>query len=104
LTSASPDPFIEMVAELADGHRWTLLRGDGWEEFITRLTGMIVDFPARRRQALLMLLFALAYEQLTPDVARAWLDHHEVDSDDGVDAMITWLRQFRPPEAPPMAV
>ena len=104
MTSPGPDPFMSMVAELSDGHRWALLRGDEWDEFIARLTRVIVEFPARRRQALIMLLFALAYEQLTPDAARAWLDHHEVDSDDGVEVMISWLRQFRPPEAPPKAI
>ena len=49
----------------------------------------------------MMLLFALVYQQLTPDGAKDWLDAHHVDSDEGVDAMISWLRQFRPPPPAP---
>lgn len=96
-----PDPFAEFIAELADGKRWALVRADGWDEFITRLSDLIAVLPARRRQALMMLLFALVYEQLTPDAAKAWLDDHDMDSDAGIEAMIAWLRAFRPPLPPP---
>jgi hypothetical protein len=99
--SPPPDRFAEFIAELSDGRRWALLRSKGWEDFIERLSALIVDLPARRRQALMMLLFAMAYEQLTPDDAKAWFDGHDVDSDEGVDAMISWLRGFRPPDPPP---
>jgi len=97
----SNDPFAQFVAELSDGKRWSLLRAEGWDDFIQRLSDLIGDLPPRRRQALMMLLFALAYEQLTPDEAKAWFDDHEVDSEAGLDQMIAWLRQFRPPSPPP---
>ncbi len=99
--SSSFDAFGSVLAEVADGHRWALLRADGWDDFIERLSHLIADLPVRRRQALMMLLFALAYEQLTPDEAKAWLDDHDVTADEGLEAMISWLRQFRPPEPPP---
>jgi hypothetical protein len=95
------DPFAEFVAELSDGKRWKLVRADGWDDFIERLSELIVNLPSRRRQALMMLLFALVYEQLTPEVAKEWLDEHDVDSDEGIEALIFWLRRFRPPQPPP---
>jgi hypothetical protein len=96
-----PDPFGEFVAELADGKRWQLLQTEGWDDFVERLSNIVSELPPRRRQALMMLLFALMYEQLTPDQATTWLDDHEVDSDEGIETMISWLRQFRPPGPPP---
>ena len=32
-------------------------RAQGWDDFIERLTNLIVNLPVRRRQALVMLLF-----------------------------------------------
>lgn len=96
-----PDPFSEFLADLSDGKRWQLLRAEGWDDFIQRLSDLIIELPARRRQALMMLLFALVYEQLTPEHARQWCEEHEVDSAEGIEAMISWLRQFRPPLPPP---
>lgn len=92
------DPFAEFVSELSDGSRWKLLRAYGWDDFIERLSELIVDLPPRRRQALMMLLFALVYEQLTPEAAKGWLDEHDVDSEEGIEALISWLRRFRPPQ------
>jgi hypothetical protein len=43
-----------------------------------------------------MLLFALTDELVSPDDVQAWIADHDVDSEDGVEAMIAWLRQFRP--------
>jgi hypothetical protein len=57
---------------LADGKRWELLRTEGWEEFSERLASLIVRLPARRRQAVVMLLFALSERMITPDEANAW--------------------------------
>ncbi|MDQ6614495.1 MAG: hypothetical protein M3083_07060 [Actinomycetota bacterium] len=94
------DPFAHVVAELSDGQRWALLRAEGWDDFVERLSDLIVHLPGRRRQALLMLLFALVHQQLTPEAAKAWLDQHDVDRDEGIEAMIGWLRQFRPPRPP----
>ena len=96
-----PDPFAEFIGELSDGHRWSLVRAEGWDDFIQRLSDLVEDLPPRRRQALMMLLFALVYEQLTPDDAREWIDTHDVESDVGIEAMVAWLRQFRPPQPPP---
>jgi hypothetical protein len=90
------NPFAEIVSELADGKRWTLLRAEGWDDFIERLTGLVGDLAPRRRQALLLLLFAFVDRQLAPEQAEEWLRDHDVDSDEGLTLMITWLREFRP--------
>ena len=90
------NPFAEFVTELADGQRWTLLRAEGWDDFVDRLASLIAKLEPRRRQALVMLLFALVDRQLSPDDAKAWLDSHNMDSDEGLQEMLTWLRQFRP--------
>lgn len=96
-----PDPFSEFLADLSDGKRWALVRAEGWDDFVQRLSDLVIELPARRRQALMMLLFALVYEQITPEDARQWCDEHEVDTDEGIERMISWLRQFRPPLPPP---
>lgn len=97
MSSDGDDPFREILGELADGKRWALLRADGWEEFSERLASIIVMLPPRRRQALVMLLFALSERMITPDHVEAWMAEHDVDADDGVEEMIGWLRRFRPP-------
>ncbi|TML93597.1 MAG: hypothetical protein E6G06_01830 [Actinobacteria bacterium] len=53
------------------------------------------DLPARRRQALMMLLFVLMEEVASPEEVRAWLDEHDITTDAGVDELIRWLRQLR---------
>jgi hypothetical protein len=93
---SSENPFAEFVTELADGEKWQLIRADGWDDFVERLTALIADLDPRRRQALVMLLFALVDRQLTPAEAQEWLEDHDTESDDGLLQMITWLRQFRP--------
>lgn len=90
------NPFAAFVAELADGQRWTLLRAEGWDEFVERLTALVAELEPRRRQALVMLLFALVDRQLTPEQAKEHLDAHDIDSDEGVAELIEWLRRFRP--------
>jgi hypothetical protein len=92
------DPFRSFLAELADGTRWELLRTTGWEEFSERRASLIVQLPERRRQAIVMLLFALSERMTTSDEANAWIAAHDLDSDQGVDEMIGWLRELRPPE------
>jgi hypothetical protein len=67
VTSEDDDSFRSFLAELADGKRWELLRADGWEEFAERLSGLIVLLPARRRQALVMLLIAWLRVLRSPD-------------------------------------
>jgi hypothetical protein len=97
VASQDDDPFRSFLAELADGKRWELLRTEGWEEFAERLSSLIVLLPTRRRQALVMLLFALSERMVTPDEANAWIAGHDLDHDEGVDEMIAWLRDLRPP-------
>jgi hypothetical protein len=98
MAEAAENPFAELVAELADGQRRSLLRAEGWDDFVARLATVIARLDPLRRQALVMLLFALVDRQLNPDEARAWLEGHDIDSDDGLREMVGWLRQFRPSE------
>jgi hypothetical protein len=96
MTLGGDDLFSEFLAELADGQRWRLARSEGWDDFVERVSRVIGDLPLRRRQAFVMLLFALSEELVSPEVLQAWIEEHEVDTDGGVEAMIAWLRQFRP--------
>jgi hypothetical protein len=89
------DAFFEFATEFADGERWKLLRSEGWDDFVERLAHAVGDLPPRRRQALMMLLFAMIEEFASPEEVRVWLDEHDVATDAGVDALITWLRQRR---------
>src|ERR1700737_4569554 len=91
------NPFMEFLAELSDGQRWKLTRSEGWDDFVERVSQIIGDLPLRRRQMLVMLLFALTEELVSPDEVQVWMADHDVDTDEGVEAMIVWLRQFRPP-------
>src|ERR1700679_2728940 len=92
------DAFRSFLAELADGARWQLIRAHGGEEFAGGLAELIVDLPPRRRQALVMLLFALSEQMITPDEANTWIRAHDLDDDEGVEEMITWLRLLDPPD------
>jgi hypothetical protein len=91
------DPFRSFLAELADGKRWPLLQANDWEEFTERLADTIVLLPARRRQALMMLLFALSERMIGPEEANEWIAAHDLDADAGIEEMIGWLRVLRPP-------
>ena len=91
------DPFRDFLAELADGNRWQLIRTEGWEDFTERLAELIVALPPRRRQALVMLLFALSERMIDPDEANEWIAQHDLESEDGIEEMISWLRLLRPP-------
>jgi hypothetical protein len=90
------DLFGVFLAELADGQRWRLARSEGWDDFVERVSGVIGELPLRRRQVLVMLLFALSDELISPEELQAWMAGRDVDSDEGVEEMIAWLRQFRP--------
>jgi hypothetical protein len=90
-----PDAFLEFAAEIADGERWKVIRADGWEDMQARLAEAMDDLPVRRRQALMMLLFALVEQYISPDEVREWTAAHDVSGDDGVEAMIAWLREAR---------
>jgi hypothetical protein len=93
------EQFFEFAMEFADGERWQLLRAKGWDDFEERLAETIGDLPVRRRQALVMLLFSLVEGFVAPPDVRAWIDGHDLLSDDGIEAMIAWLRRRRA-EAP----
>jgi hypothetical protein len=84
---------------LADGQRWQLARSEKWDDFVERVSRVIGDLPLRRRQVLVMLLFALSDGLLSSEELQAWMADRDVDSDEGVEAMIAWLRQFRPGSA-----
>ncbi len=90
------EAFRAFLGEMADGRQWELHRTTGWEEFTERLATLIVALSPRRRQALVMLLFALSERMLTPEMAAAWIAEHDLDADTGVEEMIRWLRGFRP--------
>jgi hypothetical protein len=90
------DAFMEFATEFADGERWKLLRAQGWDDFEQRLAEALGDLPVRRRQALIMLLFALVESFVAPADVREWLDGHDVSTHDGLEALITWLREKRP--------
>lgn len=94
---SASDPFRAFLAELADGKRWTLIRSEGWEEFAKRLSEVIATLSPRRRQALVMLMFALSERMTTPQAAEEFLAQQDTESDEGVEALVAWLRQFRPP-------
>jgi len=89
------DAFFEFATEFADGERWKLLRAEGWEDFERRLAETVADLGVRRRQALIMLLFALVEEMATPSDMREWMAGHDVTTDDGIEELIAWLRERR---------
>ena len=91
-----PDPFAALLAELSDGQQWKLIRADGWDDFVERLSRIITEVSPERRQAIVMLLFAFAEGTLTPEAVGTHLTRHEVDSDSGLRDFVSWLRQFRP--------
>jgi hypothetical protein len=96
MASGGDDPFGAFLAELADGQRWRLARSEGWDDFVERVSRVIGDLPLRRRQVLVMLLFALSDDLLSPEELQAWMVNRDLDSDDAVEEMLAWLRQFRP--------
>jgi hypothetical protein len=90
------DAFMEFATEFADGERWRVLRAHGWDDFERRLAEALGDLTVRRRQALIMLLFSLVDSLVDPSEVRAWIDAHDVATDDGIEALIRWLRDRRP--------
>lgn len=89
------DVFFEFASEFADGERWRLLRAQSWEDFQERLAEAVGDLPVRRRQALMMLLFALIEGFTDSDNLRDWMIDHDLTSDEGIEEMIAWLRDQR---------
>jgi hypothetical protein len=89
------NPFAEMMTELSDGLRWRLARSDGWDDFVDRLSRLLPDLPLRRRQALIMLLFALTDTLLDAAELSDWLSEHDASTEAGLEEFIGWLRHFR---------
>jgi hypothetical protein len=87
--------FLEFAAEFADGERWELLRAQNWDQFQERLGEAVGDLPVRRRQALVMLLFAMVEGFVTSDDLAGWLSDHDPGRDEEVEALIGWLRERR---------
>ena len=85
--------FDDLLAQLSDGARWKVLSGDGRAEFAERLTREIVELEPRRRQAVIMCLFALLAMNLDPDKLAVYLDGRDMSRDDEVEGLITWLRE-----------
>ena len=91
--SVEPNSFDDLLHSLADGARWKVLSGHGREEFARRLTTQIVDLEPRRRQAILMCLFALLAGDLQPQELATFLRARAMRSDGDVEALIDWLRE-----------
>ena len=87
------DAFDDLLAQLADGARWKVLSGQGRAEFTERLTAEIVELEPRRRQAVLMCLFALLAMNLQPDELARHLEGRDMSQDAEVEAFIAWLRE-----------
>jgi hypothetical protein len=98
LSVGQNEAFRDLLGQLADGARWKVLSGKGREEFTERLTQEIVDLEARRRQAILMCLFALLALDMQPDDLAAYLTGRDMMQDAEVEALIGWLRENYDPE------
>ena len=89
------DAFLEFASELADGDRWKLLQAEDWETFQERLAEVVGDLPPRRRQALMMLLYGMVEGFVTQPEVAGWIGEHDLTTDDGIEALIAWLRTRR---------
>jgi hypothetical protein len=87
------DAFDDLLTQLSDGARWKVLSGEGRAEFAERLTAEIVELEPRRRQAIIMCLFALLAMNLEPDELATYLAGRDMSRDDEVEGLITWLRE-----------
>src|SRR5579875_1362269 len=89
------DAFLGFATEFADGERWKLLQSEGWDDFQVRLAEVVGELPVRRRQALMMLLLAMVDQTVDSAQVREFLDAHDASTEEGVEAVIAWLRQKR---------
>jgi hypothetical protein len=94
--SADESPFASLLAQLADGEQWKVVRGEGWEEFAQTLGDAIGSLDVRRRQAIVMVLVAISTGSLTSRDVEAFLSGRDMDDDAEVEELITWLRTHRP--------
>jgi hypothetical protein len=94
--SADEGRFGALLAELADGEKWKLVRGEGWEQFARTLGDAIGSLDVRRRQAIVMVLVAISTGGLTSQDVGKFLSSRDMEDDGEVEALITWLRSHRP--------
>jgi hypothetical protein len=94
--SADERPFDSLLAQLADGEKWKVARGEGWEEFARTLGDAIGSLDIRRRQAIVMVLVALSTGSFTSRDVEEFLSGRDMEDDNEVEALITWLRTRRP--------
>lgn len=92
------DAFRDLLAQLSDGARWKILSGDGRAEFTERLTREIVELEPRRRQAVLMCLFALLAMDMEPADLASYVHGRDMSQDSEVEELIAWLRENYDPE------
>src|SRR6266446_4761662 len=83
--TVSDAPFREILGELADGHKWDVIRAAGWEDFSRRLADTLGRLSPRRRQAIIMLLVALSTDAVTSRQVEAFLGAQEVHTDEGLE-------------------
>ncbi len=88
--------FVSLLRQLADGEKWKVVRGDGWEAFAQTLGTAIESLDVRRRQAILMTLVAVSTGSLQPEHVNNFLEGRDLDDDHEVAAFIEWLRAHRP--------
>src|SRR3954447_14359132 len=90
--------FLDLLEQLSDGARWKVLSGHGRWEFAERVTRDIVELEPRRRQAVLMCLFALLAMDMQPEDLAGFLAGRDMSDDVEVEALIAWLRENCEPE------
>jgi hypothetical protein len=89
-------PFSSLLSQLADGEKWKLVRDEGWEEFARTLGDAIGALDVRRRQAIVMVLVAIATGALSSQEVGQFLSGRNMDDDGEVETLIAWLRPHRP--------
>ncbi|HEX4530659.1 MAG TPA: hypothetical protein VIA11_14740 [Acidimicrobiia bacterium] len=90
--------FLDLLAQLSDGARWKVLSGHGRREFAERVTQEIVELEPRRRQAIVMCLFALLAMDMQPEDLAGFVAGRDMSDDAEVEALIAWLRENYEPD------
>ena len=90
--------FLDLLGQLSDGARWKVLSGHGRREFAERVTQEIVELEPRRRQAIVMCLFALLAMDMQPEDLAGFVAGRDMSDDAEVEALIAWLRENYEPE------
>jgi hypothetical protein len=88
--------FVSLLRQLADGEKWKVVRGEGWDAFAQTLGTAIGSLDVRRRQAILMALVAVSTGSVQPEEVNNFLEGRDLDDDNQVTAFIDWLRAHRP--------